>query len=471
LHEEFGKDAQIASIGPAGEKLSLSASIMNEKFRAAARSALGAVMGSKRLKAVVAKGNKDVPIADKKRIDEVRKKLIRQIRVEKVGFSEFYTKYGTPGVIGSCAMNGDAPVKNWGGIGVTDFPRSDRIDYEFIKGNVLVRRYGCWQCPIACSGIVEVKNGPYKTIGHQAEYETATAFGTLCLNDNPESIIKANDICNKYGVDTIAVGGFVAFAIECYENGVINRKDTGGLELTWGNHEAIVSLTEQIAKGEGFGKTFAGGIEGAVKRIGAEAEKYAMHIQGEVLPLHDPRFEPALGAIYKLDATPSRHTQGACFFFPSGLEKIVEKPGADASSGRGKALYTMTCLMHVVNCAGICLFSFLSTDYNALSEQLAAVVGLDYEINELLTIGERIHTIRHMFNLREGINPTMRKVPERMLRPMSNGPNKGRRVDMDTMTRELFNELNWDVETAMPSSKRLETLGLRDLDLSQGVTA
>jgi len=438
LHKGFGESIQIASIGQAGEKLFLSASVMNEKYRAAARSALGAVMGSKKLKAVVVRGNKKVPLADEKKINEIRKKLIHQIRVEKVGFSETYTKYGTPGVVGACAQSGDSPVKNWQGVGTVDFPSSDKIDYDFIKGNVLVRKYGCWQCPIVCSGIVEVKKGPYKTTGHQAEYETAAAFGTLCINDNPESIIKANDICNKYGIDTIAVGALVAFTIECYENGLISAKDTDGLEMTWGDHESIVALTEKIAKGEGFGKILAGGIRHAVKHIGPESEKYAMHIDGEMLPMHDCRFEPALGAIYKLDATPARHTQASCFFFPSGLDQTVKKPSPNVPSGRGKALYMITCLMHVVNCAGICMFGFLSTDYSALSEQLDAVVGIGYDTNRLLVMGERIHTIRHLFNLREGINPTKRTVPQRMLVPMSDGPNQGRRVDIDTMSKELF---------------------------------
>ena len=403
-----------------------------------------------------------MPVANEDKIRELRNKFIRQIRVDKVGFSEVYTRYGTPGIIAANAEIGDSPVKNWSGTGNVDFKNARAIDYQPIKGDILVRRYGCWQCPIVCGGIVEVKQGPYKTMGHQAEYETAVAFGTLCLNDNPESIIKANDICNRYGVDTIAAGGLIAFAIECYENKLLTSKDTDGLELTWRNHASIVAMTEQIAKGKGFGKILAAGVESAVRHIGKQSKRYAMHIAGEILPMHDPRFEPALAAIYKLDATPARHTQAACFYFPPGYEGILEKPSRDARSGRGKALYTSTCLMHAVNCAGICMFSFYSTHYTALVEQLSAVTGLDYGTDDVILIGERIHTMRHLFNLREGINPIKREVPERILEPMVGGPNKGRHVDIDTMTNELLAELDWDSQTTIPSESKLRQLGLSD---------
>ena len=171
--------------------------------------------------------------------------------------------------------------------------------------------YGCYACPVRCGALVQVKEGPFATKGevHRPEYETLAALGALCLNDSVESVIRANEICNLYGLDTMAVGNAIAFAMECYENGLIGKKDTDGIELTWGNSKAVVALAEKMAKREGFGAVLADGVEKAAQRIGKGAEKYAMHVHGHRIPYHDPRNSPCKGTIYMADAQPAGHME------------------------------------------------------------------------------------------------------------------------------------------------------------------
>ena len=245
LKDELGKDVEALCIGPSGEKVSLIASVMNNKGRAAARSGLGAVMGSKKLKALAVKGNMKVPLADEQKIKELRKKHLGELS----GHVTMLKQYGTPAIMVRLAKAGDSPIKNWAGVTAVDFPNVEAIGGdEVIKRQE--KRYACYRCPIGCGGHMQEGTGEYKyeAGAHKPEYETLAMFGSNCLNDNLESIIKVNDICNRYGLDTISAGASIAMAIECYENGIITKEDTEGLELTWGNHRAIVEMTEKLAR-------------------------------------------------------------------------------------------------------------------------------------------------------------------------------------------------------------------------------
>ena len=266
-----------------------------------------------------------------------------------------------------------------------------------------------------------VKDGPYKLEeeAHIPEYESTSAFGSYCLNTNYESIIKCNDICNRYGIDTISAGSIVAFAINCYEDGILNRNDTDGLELTWGNHSSIVKLTEKIAKREGVGELLSDGVKVASEKIGGGAEKYAVHVGGQELPAHDPRFEPSMASVYTNNATPGRHTQDAQFTVPPKLAEFF--PEIDFSfsfgnkksimSGRARAQKIMSSLNHCMNSSGMCLFGFLSTEVEFMPECIAQVTGWDITLDELIRTGERIGNMRLVFTLREGINPMMLPFP------------------------------------------------------------
>lgn len=466
LKQEHGKDVQIASIGTAGEKGSLLSCIINDGGRAAGRSGLGAVMGAKRLKAIVVKGRLKVPVADPQAIEALRKEYVGT----KGGFYTSLHDYGTGAATDSSAQSGDSPVRNWGGAGPVDFPleRAEKISGDYVIANQQ-RRYGCWRCPISCGGWVKQAEGKYAlsaradSLGHKPEYETLWAFGTDLLNDDLQSIVKANEICNEYGLDTISVGATIAFAMECYEQGIISQQDTDGLELTWGNAEAIVALAEKIATREGFGDVLGDGVKVAAQKIGRGAEQYAIHVSGEELPGHDPRFMPALATIYLMDATPGRHTQGGAWT-PPGIRVRGTKMKYEYE-GQAEDYYKLMTSMHLVNAAGLCMFGYFIYHIDLLPKQLSAVTGWDYALDDTWEIGMRIATMRHIFNLREGHNPLIRNVPGRMIGqpPLEEGRLQGITVDYETMHQELLQFLDWDLQTTIPSEESLRRLNMEFL--------
>ena len=468
LKEELGNDIQVASIGTAGEKLSLTAAVMNDKGRAAARSGLGAVMGSKRLKAVVVRGKQQVEIADPERLREQRRHYLRE--APKADFFYSAREYGTGGDTAKSALCGDSPVKNWGGAGTVDFPQemASRISDDSVIA-YQEKPYHCWGCPIGCGGTMKLERGKYALqvekdhTGHKPEYETLCMFGTDILNDNVESIIRFNEICNDYGLDTISVGATLAFATECYEEGLITQEDTGGIQLTWGNDEALVQMAELLAKREGFGALLADGVKVASEKLGPETEPYAIHVQGEEVPAHDPRYTPGLATTYILDATPGRHTQGGELISPPGLE--LREEDKYVYSGRAYDHYRQWAAMHVVNAAGLCMFGYLSFQVESLPEQLSAVTGWDFDLEEVFKAGMRVATIRHAFNLREGHNPLTRNVPGRLVGepPLTEGNVRGVTVDYRTMLREFLEYIDWDTRTTVPSEGSLRKLGMEFL--------
>ncbi len=448
LKNELGEEVRVVSIGPAGEKTSLIACIINNRGLATAgRSGLGAVMGSKKLKAVAVRGNQEVPIADSGVANRLRREHIAELRAVMVGGEsnwERRRKYGTAMLTHTSAHSGDSPVKNWGGIGIIDFPDASGLSGDAVIANK-EREMTCWRCPQACEAILKEGTGEYKYAAgsRRPEYETLAAFGPLCLNNNTESIAMANDICNRYGLDTISAGGIIAFAIECYENGLITKKDTGGIELTWGNHRSIVAMTEKMAKREGFGDILADGVKVAAERIGKGAEQYAIHIGGQELGMHDPKLSLRPGqspaARYQMDATPGRHTAG---FGPTGFQN------------------------QIINASGLCLMGFFSVDpAKYVAGFMSAVTGWERSMEELLKAGERIAHMRHVFNLREGINPLKWKVNPRIIGnpPQKEGPLAGVRADIEAQIYWNLGALDWDRVTAKPSRKKLLELGLDDV--------
>ena len=439
LEEQYGKTAKVASIGPAGEKVALAACIMTNKGDAAARSGLGAVMGSKRLKAVVAKGEMAVPVADPEAASTLRKEQIEQAKEFLKGFNV----YGTGGHADMSAHSGDTPVKNWGGIGVNEMPDVSGLSKEKIIAN-LDRRKGCWHCPAACKAALKAGiEYPYPAGNHRLEYETIGAFGANCCNTNAESIAMASHLCNDYGFDTISGGGIIAFAMELYERGIIGEKDTGGIDLTWGNPDALVAMTEKMVKREGLGDILADGVKIAAEKIGKGAEEYAVHIGGQELGMHDPKGEFFGGintmAMYHMDATPGRHTTG---FGPSQF------------------------LNYANSAAGLCMHGGIPGNADKYLEGfLRAVTGLDRSLDDILRCGERIAIIRHCFTLREDDNPLKRFVHPRIpgIPPQTDGPLAGVTRDMKEQAYWNLGALDWDRITTRPSLKKLESLGFSDI--------
>jgi aldehyde:ferredoxin oxidoreductase len=450
LMAKYGKDSRVACIGPSGEKQNLIASIMTDHGSAAGRSGLGAVMGSKKLKAVVAKGNLPVTIADKETVATLRTEQLKQWQMPgppgRMSFVQTWHKYGTSNSTATSAHSGDTPVKNWGGVGVVDVPDVSEFASDAILAKV-VKPSGCWHCPIACKAIMKEGTGEYKYAAgsRRPEYETLGAFGVNCGNNNEEAVNMANDICNRAGLDTISAGSVIAFAIECFENGIITKKDTGGIELKWGNHQAMVAMTQQLASNEGFGAVLADGVKKAAERIGNGAEKFAVHIGGQELGMHDPRLlSPFMSwtvSQYQMDATPGRHMSN---FGPGSFRTFL------------------------VNALGLCAFGWGGgpPDFDRRFVGLInGVSGWDATLPELLKVGERIANIRHAFNLREGISELKWYVHPRILGkpPLTAGPLAGVTPPADAQIYWNLGALDWDRNTTKPSKAKLMSLGLNDI--------
>ena len=448
LKSRHGGETRVACIGQAAEKLSLISCIVNEKGAAAGRSGLGAVMGSKKLKAVVVKGNMRFPIADQQRLLQVRNDHLNTLRAATADGESWWdgmNKYGTARTTAVIALNGDTPIMNFGGVGVVDYPDPGTVSGDGSIHNK-VEDETCWGCAVACEAILGPSTGPYPydAGNRRAEYETLAAYGGYLLNNDIEVVNKANDICNRAGLDTISAGTAVAFAIECYQNGLLNLEDTDGIDLRWGDGPGVIALTEKMARREGLGDVLADGVKVAARRIGRGSEEFAVHIGGQELGMHDPKFQSELeygaGARYVMDATPGRHTQA------------VGHTGAQRD---------------LVNATGICLMGYgIDNSADIIANYVSAATGLERSADELRLCGERIQAIRQAFNSREGINnrrdwpvhPRIKGTPGQ-----SEGPLKGITMDMDQQIDHYAKEMGWDPATLKPTREKLLELGLDDV--------
>ncbi len=490
LKKELGDNKfQVAAIGPAGEKKSLISGIVNDGGRIAARSGLGAVMGSKKIKAIAVRGKKRIPLADEKKYRKIRQKyfkktpvgkkeiemrdpkvrfwllrkflpVLRLLKIEPKGATDAlyvytYKKWGTSFYTPVAIFLGNAPIKNFKG-NLKDFPlpKQQKLDGDRVI-SFETRKYACRSCPIACGGEIHLESKEFPEYSvekeHRPEYETLSLFGSNILNDNLDSIFKINQLCNQAGLDTISTATVVAFAMECWEQGLISKKDTNGIELEWGNHRATVELVKMIIERKELGDVLADGVFLAAQKIGNGAEAFAMHVGGQEIPAHDPRVEKTLALSYELDATPGRHNKGNVFFAKaSKIHKVI--PSYIKKQGKKHGLYRAhNYFLQFFNSCGICEFGPWM-GIMPLKEYITAFTGWnDFTMEELFLIGERIHTLRHLFTLREGINPLRYwKLPERI---------RSHLPQLDQWKIEYLQECDWDVETTIPSencAKRLE---------------
>jgi aldehyde:ferredoxin oxidoreductase len=470
LLDELGdKLLRVVCIGPSGESLSLISCVINEGGRAAARSGIGAVMGAKRLKAIAVRGRRKGVIFDPERMKVLRKNFLKSVREPQDFMTNILKNYGTCGTFYEFLTRGDAPIKNWSLHGIEAFPTADNIH----KGNVTkyqINKFSCHDCPIGCGGIVKIDKGPYSPLeGHKPEYETLASFGSLCLNDDVASIIKANDICNRYGLDTISAGTTIAFAIECYENNVISKRETDGIEMTWGNAPAIVTMLNKLARREGFGDVLADGVKIAAERIGKGADKYAMHIGGEEPGCRDPRLIPSRGVGYIADPAPGRHTASTIqVMFEQGAA-LGNYPQLRAAQKelKGGGLYAVANKYQAMaSSAGLCYFSLIPGTYPVI-EFISAVTGWDFTMEEALKIGHRIQTLRQAFVIRDGIAPNDFKLPERMSRTPNEGPLVGKTRDFNALKSSFYEAMGWaseGVKAGHPLEHTLKELGLDQLE-------
>ena len=499
-----GRRFRVACIGPSGEKQSLISGIANDGGRMAARSGLGAVMGAKKLKAVVLGGAQRIKCHDDKAV-----KVLSQACNEAVQFmlpfppSPILAYFGTalralpaqPNTDilmfntvlnlmlkkwGTASLNqllielGDAPIKNWKGSN-EDFRReqSERLRPEAFSDCVIVK-YHCYSCPLGCGGIC-VKPGQ-KQETHKPEYETVLALGGLCLNDDPDSIFVLNDMLNRAGMDTISAGGTVAFAIECCEQGILSSDDVDGLELTWGNSQAIVALVDKMIRREGIGDLLADGVKVASQKIGRGSEAFAIHAGGQELAMHDGRFDPGFALHNCVEPTPGRHTIGSQLYYELYRlwDKIEDLPEPDLlylkrskyEPDENKASAAAACsqFVNVMNGAGGCLYAaLLGPKRFPLFEWLNAATGWKRSPEEYLMIGARIQTLRQAFNVKHGIEPKDIKMSDRALGrpPLKTGANKGRSIRIEKMMRDYWEAFGWESETGKPTPEIMAQLGLK----------
>lgn len=502
LAESNDKKAKVACIGQAGENLSLIAGVSNDKGRIAARSGLGAVMGAKRLKAVVLAGRELVRPYDRKEIKKLRRKTIffvnaqpplnkgflnaylgkalrmfpGQVALDGMLYKMMLKKWGTVSMNQMSIEIGDSPVKNWGGFHKDFTGRKSAPINPDVFIDCEVKKYFCSSCPLGCGGICNIKD-KNKTFDetHKPEYETVLALSGLLLNEDADSVFYLNEILNRAAMDTISAGATVAFAIECYENGILTLDDTNGLELTWGNTKEIVALIKKMIKREGIGDLLADGVKVAAEKIGKGSEKFAMHAGGQELPMHDGRNDPGFALHYSVEPTPGRHTMGSIMYYDMyqlwKKIKTLPKPGLVYSKNskyqadEDKAIKAAACskFMNVANGAGLCLFgAFLGLHRLPLFEWLNAATGWEKTPEDYMEIGERIQTLKQAFNVKHGVDPKKYMPNERTigLPPQKKGANKGRSVDIDKMIKDYWNQFGWDVQTGKPTAGKLDDLGI-----------
>jgi len=461
-----------AMIGPAGEKLSLIAAVINDGHRAAGRGGCGAVMGSKKLKAVVVRGTGSVPVAEPEKLKAANQLIIDTIKNGPAAqVAGAFSSFGTTMMTAASAVSGDSPVKNWGGVGIVDFGEEAgrNFDGPVMDPKYKVKKYACANCPIGCGAIYDVKDGKWP-VGEtgRPEYETSASFGCLMLNDNTEVLLKCNHICNIYGIDTISAGATVTWAMECYENGILSKEDTGGIELTWGNAEAIVQATQEMAdQSTEFGKLLALGSAGAAERMGKGSE-YLVTVKGIELPMHDPRLGPGFSRTYSIDPTPARHVKGGLGI----MHMQMPDPSKYNAEGSGEPDLHATAVQEIVNTAGLCLFKDFTGVQNIAWELIPPVTGWSFGEEEEMNTGRRIYNMRHAFNLREGMKPADFQLPKRSVGepPQTEGPLEGVTVDHKGFISNFFKAMEWDEISGKPSRSSLEKLGgMEDVIKSLGL--
>ena len=467
LKAEVDEKAITAAIGPAGERLVRYASISHDgrHTRAAGRCGMGAVMGSKRLKALIIKpvDGMETPIADGPGLKSSVAQALKDIR-EKLGA---FGQMGTPGGILNYDRLGNLPVQNWRTSQQSDI--AEKTSGQAMQDTIWVRRSGCKFCPIHCGRLVENDKGPFALNGRQEgpEYETLAAFGVLCMNDNLEAIAKANEICNTLGMDTISTGGTVAFAMECVEKGILTDKDLDGVDLAFGKPEGMVEMVRKIAYREGeLARILGEGTREASRIIGGDSQEYAVHVKGLEFPMHDPRFSWGHAISY---ATSNR---GACHLsslaHPFEMSVALPEQGYDEPfPGRdreGKAQWTIHLqhLMNALDAFSICKFTVLN---NALTTRhfrawYQHIVGLEMDPGDFSLLGERSFTLKRMINNLRGITRKDDILPPRMRTLKKQGDG----FDFDvppflSMLSDYYDARGW-TEEGRPQAETSARLGL-----------
>lgn len=462
LKNDLGdKDFSIAIIGPAGEKLAriacIASDVTPEGPRIAGRTGMGAVMGSKNLKAIAVRGTKEILIADALKIKSIISRILPSIMSD--ASIQYRALYGTAGEMEVLySVYGDVPIKNFS-LGEWDGIKD--ITGEAMAKTVFKGHKGCYICPIKCWKIVEIEN----SLVRAPEYETIASLGSMLLINDPYFLVKANTLCNKYGIDTISTGSIIAWAMECYEKGILSKEELNGLELRWGNKENVNQIIKLIGERKGIGRILSEGVRLASMKVGKGSEKFALHVKGLEVPMHDPRAFQGMGLQYATSNRGACHLQGFVLRIEQGERvvdlKIYERYDRFDAKGKGRIVALMEDWYQILESMIICKFFPVPPAYVATFYTL--VTGRIKKLPELIEIGTRIFTLQRMFNIACGISRKDDTLPYRLLKePLNEGASKGQVVKLEPMLKEYYQYRGWD-EEGHPTKEVLKKLGLLNI--------
>jgi aldehyde:ferredoxin oxidoreductase len=462
IRTELGDDRiQVALIGPAGEKMVRYACIMHGLHDAAARGGVGAVMGSKNLKAIAVRGHKLPKIADSEKIKEIRQRVVGQLE------GHWLKECGTGGDdMAILETIGNLPVRNFrDGL----FPEVEQIHAGVMMATMGVGMEGCYACPIRCKKMLHFDK-PYRVDAAYGgpEYETIASLGSDCGITNIKAVVRANERCGAYSLDTISMGGTLAFAMECFEKGLLTKKDTGGIELRFGNDEAMLRAIDLTARREGIGNMLAEGVARMAKKIGRGSSAFSMHVKGLESGMHDPRVSAGLGLGYMVNPNGAdhctnmldmRYAEGPAVRDLHHLGIIEPLPPDDISGRKIDAFRLLHCKKIMDDCTAVCVF--LEYDMDTQAQLVKAATGWETGAIELMRVAERVLTTARLFNIREGFSADDDLLPERFFQPKTDGVLSGEislnRAEMEKAKRHYYNLMGWD-ENGVPLPERVEEL-------------
>lgn len=463
IKEELGDPkVGIALIGPAGERLSNMAAVMNDTHRAAGRGGSGAVMGSKKLKAIVCRGTTKIEVHNRPAVVELNKAVADWEKNGPIAATmvKLFANHGTGGLYEGSVLSGDASVKNWGGV------PSDLAEEQIeVLGSQAMdklykqKKFACNACSLGCGAIYKIDDGKWPLVETgRPEYETSGMFGSMMLNSDPESVNYCNFLANEYGYDTISLGATIAWAMECYNNGLFTLDEMGGVDLKWGDRDAIVAITENVCKADTeMGKNLNLASRAAAAHYNRGFD-YLMDAGGIEAPQHDPRRAPGLARTYQYDPTPGRHVKGGM-----GFTHAAELPPEVKYSFKDTAEPDIAGVVEteITNLAGFCMLSDVGMPGGLKAKFITAVTGFEYPGEEEKKLGLRSFAMRHAFNIREGMRRKDHQITGRIIgKPaMKDGPHEGITIDNEKLADNFFSALDWDLETLIPSKAALEELG------------
>ncbi len=460
LNDDF---IRVAKIGPGGENLVRYACIINDLRNAAGRTGMGAVMGSKNLKAIAIRGHNKPKIVNKEKIREILKANATNMK----NLASVFT-FGTGGeIMEYFSTTGNLPTRNFRD---GEFSKALAIDPKTIHDTIGLGKDSCYACSIRCKKVVKIdKPWNVDPIYGGPEYETIAAFGSNCGIDDINAICKAGEICNKYSLDTISTGVSIGFAMECYEKGILTESETNGIKLNFGNAEAMLQMLEMIGKREGLGKILGEGVKRAAVKISNGADKYAIHIKGQEVPMHEPRLKQGLGLGYAVSPTGAEHMANLHDTYITTKERVLgfaplgilePLPLDDLGPKKVRALIYVTNWQVVENSLIMCFFNAFSPETE--KDFLNAVTGWNTSTWELMKLGERITNMARVFNIREGLTKDDDWLPERFFQPTTSGALSNTAINIDKFenARSIYYKMmGWD-DNGIPTKSKLEELDI-----------